>query len=98
MKISVRSTQNELRINIPLIKRIVRHVLKEEKAAGASEIALYISDDREIRRVNRIYLGKDRPTDVIAFNLSGSGLYADIIVSAETARAYARKFRTQPAY
>ncbi len=100
MKISVRNAQNHVRINVPSIKRLILQVLKEEKTAGAGEISLCVSDDREIRKVNRIYLGKDCPTDVIAFDLSGgrTSLYGDIIVSAETACACAREFRTAPAY
>ena len=100
IEISVRNIQDDLRINIPFIKRLIRYVLKEEAAAGRGEIALCVADDREIHRLNKTYLGKDRPTDVIAFNLSGeeAELRADIIVSAETARAYSRKFHTKPAY
>jgi probable rRNA maturation factor len=100
MKISVRNIQDSLRIDAAFIKRMIRYVLKEERVTGAGEIALYVADDREICRLNKTYLGKNRPTDVIAFNLSGdgAGLHGDIIVSAETARAYSRKFRTKPAY
>lgn len=45
-------------------------------------------DDRLIRRINRVYLGHDRPTDVISFNLQKDNtgpLEAEIAVSAETA-------------
>lgn len=100
MKISVRNTQDSLRINAAFIKRMIRYVLKDEGVTGTGEIALCVSDDRGIRRLNKIYLGKDLPTDVLSFDLSGNkaGLNADIIVSAETARAYSRKFHTEPAH
>ncbi|MDD2702946.1 MAG: rRNA maturation RNase YbeY [Candidatus Omnitrophica bacterium] len=100
MKISVRNRQNILRINVLFIKRLVRYVLKEEQAAEKGEISLCVTDDPGIRRLNKAYLGKDCPTDVLSFDLSDekAGLYADIIVSTETACAYSRKFRTDPAY
>ncbi|MFA5362666.1 MAG: rRNA maturation RNase YbeY [Candidatus Omnitrophota bacterium] len=100
MKISVRNAQDNLRINAAFIKHMIRDVLKEERITRDGEIALCVTDDRKIRGLNKTYLGKNRPTDVIAFNLSENEakLHGDIIVSAETARAYSRKFHTEPAY
>jgi probable rRNA maturation factor len=99
MNISVRVTQQRLRVGIPGLKRLIRQVLKKEGAAEQGEIALRVADDRQIQRVNKTYLGKDRPTDVISFNLSEGDkeLRADIIVSADTALANSRKYRLSPA-
>ena len=51
-----------------------------------------IVGDRSIRRINRDYLGKDRPTNVISFSmLEGefgdlpSPLLGDVVISADTA-------------
>ena len=57
-----------------------------------SELSLVITGDLGIRRVNRDYLGKDRPTNVISFAMS-EGEYGginpevlgDVIISADTA-------------
>ena len=82
-----------------LIKKIVRHVLTQERVSGAGEITVCVAGDKEIRKLNKTFLGKDRPTDVIAFNLGGDGRFcADIIVSTETAIANAGEFRTGPHY
>jgi probable rRNA maturation factor len=55
-------------------------------------------DDRGIRKLNKEFLGKDVPTDVIAFDLSGprqAGIIrADIAVSTDTAIANAGIFKT----
>ena len=58
----------------------------------ASELAITIVGDRRIRILNRQYLGKDRPTNVISFALNEgefSGLnpdvLGDVVISAATA-------------
>lgn len=56
-------------------------------------MSLTLVDDEEIRSINRRYLGRDHPTNVIAFSLREGDfgdihphLLGDIIVSAETAQ------------
>ena len=58
----------------------------------ASELAVTIVGDRAIRTLNRDYLGKDRPTNVISFPLNEgecSGInpdvLGDVVISAATA-------------
>jgi len=55
--------------------------------------------DAEIRRLNRDYRGKDRPTDVLSFSLR-EGAYGDVsralgdvVISLETAARQARERR-----
>jgi probable rRNA maturation factor len=57
-----------------------------------TELSVSIVGDRSIRIINRNYLGRDKPTNVIAFSLqegdcSGINPHAmgDVIVSADTA-------------
>lgn len=50
-----------------LLESSVRAVLAHAGLAG--DISLTVLADAEITRLNRRYLGKDRPTDVIAFAL-----------------------------
>ena len=58
--------------------------------------------DKAIRELNLKYAKIDAPTDVLAFNLSFGGkskdLFADIVVSVDTAIRQAREFKTTPAY
>ncbi|WP_442900244.1 rRNA maturation RNase YbeY [Geoalkalibacter sp.] len=56
------------------------------------ELSVLIVDDAQIRELNRDYLGKDRPTNVISFAMQegeGAGvapqLLGDVVISAETA-------------
>lgn len=55
-------------------------------------LSVTITGDRAIRRLNREYLGKDRPTNVISFSLQegefggvSGGLLGDVVISADTA-------------
>ncbi|MBI4875095.1 MAG: rRNA maturation RNase YbeY [Acidobacteria bacterium] len=65
--------------------------LCEEVAAGRRFTCL-VADDRELRRLNRDFLGLDRPTDVLSFP-SGEegGSLGDIAISAERAAEQARE-------
>src|SRR4030081_1388895 len=51
-----------------------------------------ISDDRELRRLNRQFLGADYATDVLSFPLNDNGLLGELAISAERAAAQAREF------
>lgn len=54
------------------------------------EISLALLDDEDIRELNRRYLGRDRPTDVIAFPLgAGEDLVGDVYLGLEQARRQA---------
>lgn len=61
--------------------------------SDAAELSVSIVGDRSIRKLNRDYLGKDRPTNVISFSLleGDSGLIpasealGDVVISADTA-------------
>ena len=57
-----------------------------------SELSIVVTDDEQIREINRDYLNRDRPTNVISFAMQegeGSGLQpellGDVVISADTA-------------
>lgn len=68
----------------------------EEVARGKSSVNLVIVDDRRIRELNRDYRGRDRSTDVLAFNLDEAddpdGTFGEVYVSAQTAERQAREY------
>jgi probable rRNA maturation factor len=59
------------------------------------ELSVAIVSDATIRRLNREWRGKDRPTDVLSFPQEQRGargrLVGDVIISLETARRQARR-------
>lgn len=46
---------------------IVRAALRAEGAGDTAEVSLVIAGQEEVHRLNREYLGEDRPTDVLSF-------------------------------
>ncbi|MCS7041576.1 MAG: rRNA maturation RNase YbeY [Bryobacteraceae bacterium] len=68
------------------------HCLRQEVAAGRP-FCCRITTDREVRELNRRFLGEDRPTDVLSFP-SGQGLgsLGDIAIAFPYARRQAAAF------
>jgi probable rRNA maturation factor len=57
---------------VDLIERAVRLTLAHERRTEA-ELSVTLLPDAEIQALNRDYLSRDRPTDVIAFSLGTEG-------------------------
>lgn len=66
------------------------------RLSGAQEIHLTVCTDTFIRKINKKFLKKDRPTDVIVFDLSDTHgrLWGDMLISSEMARMNSRRFHT----
>lgn len=62
---------------------LARRVLDSERTRF-TEVNLVIAGDRYLRSLNRRYLGRDRPTNVISFDL---GRLAEVYVSRDRARS-----------
>ncbi|HYU35808.1 MAG TPA: rRNA maturation RNase YbeY [Thermoanaerobaculia bacterium] len=57
-------------------------------APQAESLGVRFAGDRELRRVNRHYRGKDKPTDVLSFP-GEEGYLGDILISVPAARRQA---------
>ncbi len=76
------------------LRRAVRAVLRRLKVVDA-EVSVLVTGDERIRELNRRYLERDRPTDVLSFPdgdrlPDGHLLLGEIVVSLDTARRQAR--------
>jgi probable rRNA maturation factor len=62
---------------------------------GAYEATIVLTDDAEMRDLNRIWRGKDAPTNVLSFpaedRLYEPSLLGDVVLAYETARKEARE-------
>jgi probable rRNA maturation factor len=64
--------------------------------AGTCTIAVRLTGDRELRRLNRAYAGQDSVTDVLSF--AGSGLHVgDLAISWPAVRRQAARFHQSEA-
>lgn len=90
-KVSVLNRQARVPVDRRKIGAAARRILKT-LGYGGYELAVVLVDDREITRLNRQYLRRNRPTNVISFPmleetpLSPRGrILGDVVISSETA-------------
>jgi probable rRNA maturation factor len=93
--IDVQDMQENLTIETANVKRNANRVLKFLGKKDC-ELSLVLCDDRYIRKLNKQYLSKDRPTNVISFpQQEGNGITSphlgDIVISVQMASAEAEK-------
>ena len=96
MAVTVSGAARRPRLDRRRIARRARIVLETIGHSGA-ELSVLLVGDAEMRRLNRDYRGKDRPTDVLSFSLlegEGAGVstaIGDVVISVETAARQARE-------
>lgn len=102
--IQIRNEAGRYRFSLSLLKRSAAKIL-EALGWRKAGLNILLSDDARIRKVNRIYLSHDRPTDVIAFGDLGTfktiaepSHLGDIIISLQTAKRNAREYGTTYIY
>jgi probable rRNA maturation factor len=67
--IEINNLTNSL-INEKQIKAIGSKILKNEKPGGKTDLSVVIVNRARIKELNRIYRGKNKPTDVLSFDYS----------------------------
>lgn len=100
MKVIIKNLQKRIPISPIRVKETVLRALELKGAKIPGEITICFVSDKAIREFNLLYLAKDSPTDVIAFDNSNkkNEILADILVSADTAVRNAGIFKTTPLY
>jgi len=87
-------TALELPFDIALLEQAARAALDHQSADG--DLTLVLTDDEQLRLLNRDYRGVDAPTDVLSFPASetdpetGRRYLGDILVSISRAETQAR--------
>ncbi|MFH0858666.1 MAG: rRNA maturation RNase YbeY [Candidatus Omnitrophota bacterium] len=108
--IAIRSLQNRIffagerrkagAVNSLDIKNLVFKTLSLRPLNWSGQISILLVGDKMIRDLNFKYLDKNRPTDVLAFDLSrGKGdITCEIVVSTDAAFYNSRIYKTSPVY
>lgn len=72
---------------------MAERILSDLGFSSESELSILLVDDDEMQRLNREYLSRDRPTNVLAFPMREGkdpyptpALLGDVVVSTETAQ------------
>jgi probable rRNA maturation factor len=96
LRVVLLNRQRRRRANGTRLRRVLAAAAAALGVTG--ELALVLAGDRLVRRLNRDYRHKDRPTDVLSFPGDGAeGGLGDIVISVETAERNARGLgRTLP--
>jgi probable rRNA maturation factor len=86
------SRQKKLKVDIKRAKTALERLLEHIDCKGR-EVNVLLLDDEGIRAYNKEYLGRDRPTNVIAFPMQegdfgdlNPDILGDILISVETAQ------------
>jgi len=91
MSISIQNRQKIEKIDLMRLRRSLKRLMRELDSVEA-DIGILLVDDDQIRKLNRDYLGRDRPTNVISFPIREGAfddlhpeMLGDIVLSVETA-------------
>ena len=102
VEITVIDLQKKIPVYPQKIRKLILETLKKEGLKKRGEITVCFTNDALIRKLNARYLRKNKPTDVLAFDITNSKdkrqLSADIVISSDTAIRNARIFKTTPFY
>ncbi len=95
MPVLIKNRQRKQKLDTKGIRKFTEGVLYFLNC-GEKELSLVLASDRQITEINRDYLGRDNPTNVISFAMTegefgdlDSGLLGDVIVSVDTACRHA---------
>ena len=96
LDVAILDRQRRKRLSPARLRRVVQGAAAVLRVKG--EMTVVLAGDGLLRRLNRDYRGKDRPTDVLSFPGGGgeAGL-GDVVISVPTAERNARGLgRTLP--
>jgi probable rRNA maturation factor len=103
MLILLNNRQRKHPIRPRQLKKVAVRILSALGCPEGTELSVTVVGDRSIRRVNREYLDRDRPTNVISFSQQegdsvgvATGMLGDVIISAETSAREAEQGGMQP--
>jgi probable rRNA maturation factor len=89
LQVVLLNRQRRRSVSAPRLRRVLRGAAAELRVSG--ELALVLAGDGLLRRLNRDYRGKDRPTDVLSFpGAGGEAGLGDVVINVERAERNAR--------
>jgi probable rRNA maturation factor len=77
-----------------LLSKIAHRAL-EVLGLNRAELSIVLASDPQIKRLNKLYRNKDKPTDVLSFpigeKVNGWLILGDIVISVDTAKRQAKE-------
>jgi len=82
----------------PIEKLFMRIMGKESVKSAQGKINLIFTSDKRIQRLNQEYRRRNKPTDVLSFNLEKSSdtnmVFGEVYISVDTSMRQAREYGT----
>lgn len=76
------------------LRALTKLLLQSEGRPASTQVSLLLCNDDLIRELNRLYRGKDSPTDVLSFPQNDPVLLGDVVISLDTAARQASELGT----
>lgn len=101
--LQLRNRQRDRRLNLPFLRRVLRHLLTEQLRFPAAELCFHFVSAEEMARVNWQFLQHEGSTDVITFDhseqsavcgLRSAVLHGEAFICVDDAVEQAREFKT----
>jgi probable rRNA maturation factor len=95
--IAITNRQRTLSIDRRRMRRAIQAIVRDSKITEA-RISIAVVDDATIAKLHDQFLNDPEPTDVLSFVLERSThvLEGEVVVSADTAQAYAAQYDCTP--
>jgi probable rRNA maturation factor len=92
----IRNRQRVRAVNVPLLRRLTRHVLEKELDVEEYELGCHLVGANEMARLNKGFLQHEGSTDVITFNYrepaAANAMHGEIFICVADAVKQAREF------
>jgi probable rRNA maturation factor len=92
MKVQIENRQTKFKIDRKTIRNTVQKIFRILESLD-KEISICFTDDENIKELNRQYLNRNKPTNVLSFSLQegeygniNPQMLGDVIISVETAQ------------
>jgi len=96
MKVQIKNLQKTKKIDLTRIQKNINRIF-ELLSLSPESISFVFCDNECIKRLNKRYLGKSSPTDVIAFSLRADGegeFLGEVVISIDETIKNSKKFKT----
>ena len=101
MPVHIINRQSAVKVSTKDLKDLLEDVIADELGRDV-RVNVLVSDDSHITELNRQFLGRDEPTDVLSFPLDEKGpeddepTFGDVVISGETALREATERNIEP--
>ncbi len=83
--------QTAQKVSKKLFTDLLKRLPEVEASDRHTQVELLLTDNAEIHELNRVYRGKDRPTDVLSFGLEDEENLGQLVISLERTAEQAKE-------